>query len=55
MMFTTQQSIEAETAYRQERLKRDFQATGRKQRTAPAQQKPTSRNARRFLRPTTAA
>ncbi|MGC4937764.1 hypothetical protein [Kribbella sp. DT2] len=55
MLFTTQQSVQAETAYRQERLKRDFQATSRKHRKAPAQQKQTSRNARRFLRPTPAA
>jgi hypothetical protein len=55
MMFATQQSIQAETAYRQERIKRDFRAIARKQRTAPAQHKPTSQNARRFLRPTPAA
>ncbi|WP_432942593.1 hypothetical protein ACQPXM_36730 [Kribbella sp. CA-253562] len=55
MMFTTEQSIQAENTYRQERIKRDFRATARKQRTAPAQQKTPSRTARRFLRPTAAA
>ncbi|MEV6285474.1 hypothetical protein [Kribbella sp. NPDC051770] len=55
MMFTTEQTLQAETAYRRERIARDFRATSRKQRTAPAQQKPASRNARRFLRPTPAA
>ncbi len=54
-MFTTPQSVQAETAYRQERIKRDFsRAAGRRERRAQASQ-PEPRHARRALRPTTAA
>ena len=53
-MFITTQSIQAETAYRQERTKREFRATARKesQERAP---KPEPRHPRRSLRPTHAA
>ncbi|GAA1606607.1 hypothetical protein GCM10009789_71150 [Kribbella sancticallisti] len=54
-MFTTIQSAQAETAYRQERIKRDFgRATARRQRREQAPQ-PEPRHARRALRPTHAA
>jgi hypothetical protein len=54
-MFTTPQSIQAETAYRQERIKRQFgRATARRERQEQAP-KPEARPARRALRPTTAA
>ena len=53
-MFITTQLIQAETAYRQERTKREFRSTNRKasQEQAP---KPEPRHARRSLRPTHAA
>ncbi|TDU90750.1 hypothetical protein EV138_4345 [Kribbella voronezhensis] len=53
-MFITTQSIQAETAYRRERTKREFRATARteSQERAP---KPEPRHARRALRPTHAA
>jgi len=53
-MFTTLQSVQAETAYRQERLKRDFRASSRRQRREQAA-KPEPRPAHRALRPTHAA
>jgi hypothetical protein len=54
-MFITPQSIEAETAYRQERIKREFgRILSRRQRPEQAP-KPESRHARHALRPTTAA
>ncbi len=53
-MFMTQQSIQAETAYRQERIKRDFRASARKERREQAA-KAAPRSARRALRPTHAA
>jgi hypothetical protein len=54
-LFITPQSIQAETAYRQERIKRDFgRILGRRQRPEQAAQ-PESRRARHALRPTTAA
>ncbi|ADB35258.1 hypothetical protein Kfla_6255 [Kribbella flavida DSM 17836] len=54
-IFISQQSIQAETSYRQERIKRDFRAFARKQRTAPGQHHAAPRHARRSLRPNTAA
>ncbi|WP_185448421.1 hypothetical protein [Kribbella qitaiheensis] len=53
-MFINTYSIQAETAYRQERTKREFRVTPRKesQQQAP---KPEPRQARRALRPTHAA
>jgi hypothetical protein len=54
-MFITPQSVQAETAYRQERIKRDFRRIlGRRQRPEQATQ-PEPRHARHALRPTTAA
>jgi hypothetical protein len=54
-MFTiTAQTIQAETAYKQERTKREFRAATRRQHAERAQQ-PEPRHARRTLRPTTAA
>jgi hypothetical protein len=54
-MFITPQSVQAETAYRQERIKREFgRANGRRLRSEQAA-KPEPRHARRALRPTTAA
>jgi hypothetical protein len=54
-MFITPQSVKAETAYRQERIKREFgRANGRRQRPDQADQ-PEPRHARRALRPTTVA
>jgi hypothetical protein len=54
-MFITPQSVQAETAYRQERIKREFdRANGRRPRSEQAA-KPEPRHARRALRPTTAA
>jgi hypothetical protein len=54
-MFITPQSVKAETAYRQERIKREFgRALSRRQRPEQAE-KPEPRHARRSLRPTTAA
>jgi len=53
-MFTpiyTSDSIKAETAYRQERAKRDFRAVNRH---GGRPVKPRSRRARRAVRPTTA-
>lgn len=53
-MFISTQSAQAETAYRQERIKRDFsRAAARRERAEAA--KPEPRHARRALRPTTAA
>jgi len=53
-MFITAQTIKAETAYKQERTKREFRTVTRRE---PAQRapRPEPRNARRTLRPTTAA
>jgi hypothetical protein len=53
-MFITTQSIQAETAYRQERTKREFRARPRKANQEQAPQ-PEPRHARRSLRPTHAA
>jgi hypothetical protein len=53
-MFITTQSIQAETAYRQERTKREFRATARKESQVRAP-KPEPRHSRRALRPTHAA
>ncbi|TWD79637.1 hypothetical protein FB561_0701 [Kribbella amoyensis] len=53
-MFTTTLMLEAETAYRQERIKRDFRASARERRRARAT-KPEARHPRRSLRPTPAA
>ena len=53
-MFTTPQSVQAETAYRQEKIKRDFRRATRRQRQEQAA-KPEPRHARRSLRPTHAA
>jgi hypothetical protein len=54
-MFITPQSVQAETAYRQERTKREFgRATARRDRREQAV-KPEPRHARRSLRPTHAA
>jgi hypothetical protein len=53
-MFTTLESVQAESAYRQERVKRDFGRGSRRQRPEQAA-KPEPRNARHALRPTTAA
>jgi hypothetical protein len=54
-MFITTHSIQAETAYRQERTKRDYRATTRKQSQPERAPKPEPRRARRSLRPTHAA
>jgi hypothetical protein len=53
-MNLTTYSIKAETAYRQERTKREFRATPRNESQERAA-KPASRHARRALRPTHAA
>jgi hypothetical protein len=54
-MFITPQSVQAETAYRQERIKRDYsRANGRRLRAKRAE-KPEPLQARHALRPTTAA
>ena len=54
-LFITPQSVQAETAYRQERIKREFgRILGRRQRPEQAA-KPAPRNARHALRPNTAA
>jgi hypothetical protein len=53
-MFITTQSIQAETAWRQERTKREFRATPRKASQEQAS-KPEPRHARQALRPTHAA
>jgi hypothetical protein len=54
-MFISSQLIQAETAYRQERIKREFgRATARRERRAQAS-KPEPRHLRRSLRPTHAA
>jgi hypothetical protein len=54
-MFMTPQSVQAETAYRQERIKREFgRATARRHSREQAPQ-PESRPGRRVLRPTHAA
>ncbi|WBQ06273.1 hypothetical protein [Kribbella sp. CA-293567] len=52
-MFITPQSVQAETSYRQERIKREFSRTRRERPEQAA--KPEPRHARRALRPTTAA
>ncbi|MEV0286593.1 MULTISPECIES: hypothetical protein [unclassified Kribbella] len=52
-MFMTPESIQAETAYRQERITREFRRTTRRERRE--QQRPEPRRARQALRPTTAA
>ncbi|MFI6828816.1 MULTISPECIES: hypothetical protein [unclassified Kribbella] len=53
-MFITPQLIQAETAYKQERTKREFRTATRREHTERAHQ-PEPRHARRTLRPTTAA
>jgi len=54
-MYLTIDTARAETAYRQERIKRDFgRATARRERREQASQ-PKRRHARRSLRPTPAA
>jgi hypothetical protein len=53
MLFTTPESLKAETAYRQERITREFGRSTRRQRAERASQ-PEPRHARRALRPTTA-
>ena len=53
-MYITPQLIQAETAYKQERTKREFRATTRREHAERAPQ-PEPRHARRTLRPTTAA
>ena len=53
-MFMTPDSIKAETAYRQERIKREYHAKPRQEQAEQAP-KPEPRHARRALRPTTAA
>jgi hypothetical protein len=54
-MFITPQSIQAETAYRQERTKREFgRAVARRERRAQAPKR-DRRHVRRSLRPTHAA
>jgi hypothetical protein len=54
-MFMSPQSVKAETAYRQEKIKREFgRATARRHRQEQAPQ-PEPRHARRTLRPTHAA
>jgi hypothetical protein len=54
-MFISTQSIQAETAYRQERIKRDYgRANGRRLRAKRAE-KAQPLHARHALRPTTAA
>jgi len=53
-MFTTPESMKAETAYRRERITREFRRTTRRERTEQSQAA-EPRHARRALRPTTAA
>lgn len=54
-MFMTPDSVKAETAYRQEKIKREFgRATARRQSQEQAP-KSDPRHARRTLRPTIAA
>lgn len=54
-MFMSTQSIQAETAYRQERIKREYgRANGRRLRAKKAA-KPELSHPRHALRPTTAA
>ncbi|MFI7061869.1 hypothetical protein ACIBL3_12855 [Kribbella sp. NPDC050124] len=53
-MFMTPESAQAETAYRQERITREFRQSTRRERTEQPQRS-ESRQARRALRPTTAA
>jgi len=53
-MHMTPEFMKAETAYRQERITREFRRTTRRERTEQAQ-RPEPRHARRTLRPTTAA
>ena len=52
-MFITPQSIKAETAYKQERTRREFRSTSRRRRAEQAE-RPESRHAR-AVRYTTAA
>ena len=54
-MFITPQSVEAETAYRQERIKREFGRANARRQSREQAPKPEPRHARRALRPTTAA
>lgn len=54
MLFTSPEWVKAETAYRQERIKRQFRAPLRRERAAQAE-KPEPRHARPALRPTRAA
>jgi hypothetical protein len=55
-MFMTPQSVQAETAYRQERIKREFgRAAARRKRGEAKVAAAASRHARRSLRPTHAA
>ena len=53
-MFITPQSVQAETTYRQERIKRDFGRANARRATAKAV-KAAPRHVRRSLRPTHAA
>ena len=53
-MYISAQQIKAETAYKQERTKREFRGGRRRNRAERAAQ-PEPRHARRALRPTTAA
>ncbi|GAA0580937.1 hypothetical protein HPO96_19760 [Kribbella sandramycini] len=54
-MFMTQQTIQAETAWRRERTTRLFRKTARRVQPAEQAAKPAPRHARRALRPTTVA
>ena len=55
-MFITPESVQAETAYRQERIKRDFgRANARRERGEKKAAQAAPRHARRSLRPTHAA
>jgi hypothetical protein len=53
-MFMTPDYVKAETAYRRERITREYRAANRKERAERAERTET-RHARRALRPTTAA
>jgi hypothetical protein len=53
-MFMTPESVQAETAYRQERITREFRRSTRRERREQ-QQRHEPRHARQALRPTTAA
>jgi hypothetical protein len=54
-MFITAQSVQAETAYRQERIKREFSLIRSRRQRREQAARPEPRNARHALRPTTAA